>query len=210
MIHRIPPCRWIALGALALSIPLPLAAQLPPDDSAIEASDTAHLEAGSVTNAQGRIAVNVAAGSGNQQIGDAIIAIGGTAVSTEIVRQSDLSASSVDRSTRITLDDGAIAGNTGMLSVNVTAGSHNQSANLAQVSIATHGALSDQLLEQSRASIEPARGAGDPSVARNDSIVVGDAALSGNSGLAQINLVGGERNSSANLFQLNVSAGATE
>lgn len=210
MIRHIPPCGWVAFGALALSIPQLLMAQLPPDDGAPAVDDTAHLQSGSVTNSQGRISVNVAAGNGNQQLGDAVVAIGDTTSSTEWVHQINENGSSVDRSTRIVLDDGAVTDNEGMLSLNVTAGSHNQSANLAQISIATNGALSDQLLEQSRASIEPTGGTGDPATARNDTVVVGDNALSGNSGLAQINLVGGERNSSANLFQLNISAGANE
>lgn len=90
-----------------------------------------------------------------------------------------------------------------MAGINIAAGNQNQMANLAAVAIGNHEALSDQLLSQSRASIEPngsTGGTGD----RNDSIQISDNAFRDSSGLIQVNLIGGERNSSSNIFVMSV------
>jgi hypothetical protein len=63
------------------------------------------------------------------------------------------------------------------------------------------------MLAQASAPTEPSGASDQGLTGRNDSVVVDDTALSGNSGLVQMNLIGGERNSSANTFALNLSAG---
>ncbi|TIX51552.1 hypothetical protein [Alteraurantiacibacter aquimixticola] len=168
--------------------------------------DEAIVEAGQFSGTSGRLAVNMAAGDGNQQAGSAALAIGEVAIASENVVQHGMDAAG-DRATAVTISGDAFSGNSGLVSLNVTAGSNNQSANLASLAIGQSGALTDQLLEQSRAPTEPYGGTETASAHRNDSVSVSDDAFSGGSGLFQTNLIGGERNSSANTFSLTVLAG---
>lgn len=187
------------LAALLAFCPAPAVAQ----DSV--AADRVIVAAGEGSGNHGRIAINGAAGTGNQQLSSVVLAQGNIASAAEAVRQAIVSAPG-DRATTITIADGAFADNSGLVSINLTAGSHNQSANLAILAIGTNGALSDQLLEQSRAAPEPNGGTAPGSVEANDSVAIGDGAFRGGSGLIQVNLTGGERNSSANAFSLSIRA----
>jgi hypothetical protein len=94
-----------------------------------------------------------------------------------------------------------------MVSLNLTAGNQNQSANLAALVISNNGAVSDLMLAQASAPTEPSGASAQVQDSRNDSVVVDDTALGGNCGLVQMNLIGGERNSSGNTFALNILAG---
>lgn len=156
-----------------------------------------------ISGVSGRLAVNIASGIGNQQMNGAVLAIGDVALATGSAQQIMLGTDARDRATHIALTGDAFARTSGMAAINITAGIHNQAANLAALSIGHYEALSDQLLAQSRASIEPSGstgGTGD----RNDSIEVSQTAFRDSSGLIQVNLIGGERNSSSNIFVLSV------
>jgi len=166
------------------------------------------VQPGTIKDSSGRISVNLAAGTGNQQMAGATVALGAIAGSTGIARQIILTPDASDRITLIEVPDDAFAGNSGLLSINISAGTFNQSANLAQLAMGSIVAMSDQLLEQSRASTEPSGGTGSAANAPNDAIKLSDGAFRDNSGLVQLNLIGGERNSSANIFQLSMSAGS--
>lgn len=156
-----------------------------------------------ISGVSGRLAVNLASGSGNQEINGAIVASGDLALGTSVVRQSIGSVDPGDRATRVTLEGDAFAGSTGLVSVNVVAGIQNQTANVAVLAIGNHGAISDQLLEQSRAPTEP-NGSSGGAEAGNDVVEVSDDSFRNSRGLIQVNLIGGERNSSANTFALSV------
>ncbi|MGH7485620.1 MAG: hypothetical protein ACREMY_08470, partial [bacterium] len=65
-----------------------------------------------------------------------------------------------------------------------------------------------EVLSQTRASQEPAGYQDDPDLAKNADI--GPQAFAGSSGLVQVNLTAGERNSSANLFALSITEGADQ
>lgn len=188
-------------GAMAALTGVPAHAQ-----QSVVPQDAAKVQGGDGSGNNGRIAFNVAAGSLNQQLSSAILARGDLAVATEAVSQSQHSAAGEDRATSVEIMDGAFANNSGLISINVAAGSQNQSANLAMLAIGTSGAISDQLLEQSRAPIEPSGGTEPGLVETNDSVAVGNGAFGDGSGLIQVNLIGGERNSSANTFSLSISA----
>ena len=162
------------------------------------------VPANTAAASSGRIAVNIAAGDNNQQLGDAVIAIGDIALVTETVAQRLSGPSPTDHITNITVEDGAFAGTNGLTSINITAGSQNQMANLAVLAIGNSGAMSDQLLEQTRAPIEPKGGIPEGALPSNDRIAVGDTAFGNGNGLIQVNLIGGEGNSSANTFALSI------
>jgi microcystin-dependent protein len=192
---------WAIPAALGTFVPLGnLAAQTVP-----EARDEVILNGGEGAGHSGRLAVNIAAGTLNQQASSALLAIGDVAVTQAAINQHAASGTE-DRATAIVLGPGAFAGISGMASINITAGTHNQSANLAMLAIGQTGALSDQLLAQTRARIEPSGGTGQSTNGPNDAITLDETAFGQGSGLFQANLIGGERNSSANTFSLTVLA----
>lgn len=169
-----------------------------------QSTDELMVPANTAAASSGRIAVNIAAGDNNQQLGDAVIAIGDIALVTETVIQRLSGPAPTDRITNITIEDGAFAGTNGLTSINITAGSQNQMANLAVLAIGNSGAMSDQLLEQTRAPIEPKGGSPEGVLPSNDRIAIGDTAFGNGNGLIQVNLIGGEGNTSANTFALSI------
>ena len=189
-----------ALFVLALAVPL--AAQ-----ESDEAQDTVTVTGSEGSGNAGRVAINLAAGNRNQQIGAAVIAMGAHPVAVASTVQTRDTSDPTDRATRITIGADAFSSNSGMLSVNIAAGSQNQSANLAVLAIATTGVVSDQMLAEASAPTRPAGSSAQGLDTPNDAIAIDGGAFAGNEGLVQVNLVGGERNSSANTFALSVSAG---
>lgn len=181
---------------------VPLAAQ-----EAESVQDSIEVAGDELSNNGGRIAVNIAAGNQNQQLGTATIAIGDFAITRQSAEQLMGAANLADRSTSISVGPGALSNNSGMVSLNLTAGLQNQSANLATLTVANSGVVSDQMLAQASAPTDPAGPSAQAYLPRNDSIDIDETAFGGNSGLVQMNVVGGERNSSANTFALNISAG---
>lgn len=194
--NRVASC---LLAGLALIAPVAAIAEVQ-DEIVIPDAGTA--------GASGRIAVNAAAGSSNQQVNAAVATLGEVSSGLARVHQRMVGSDSGDRSTRIVLEGNAFAQSSGMVGINAAAGTQNQLANVAILSIGRIGAISDELLEQSRASTEPSGSSGGTGD-RNDTIAVGNNAFRDSSGLVQVNLIGGERNSSANTFVLNVLAGGT-
>jgi len=172
-----------------------------------EASDSVIIENGEGSGQAGRLAINIAAGTLNQQASSVVLAQGQIAATSESLVQHSEAQDASDRSTRIVIADGAFSGHSGLASINVTAGTGNQSANLASLAIGQEAALSDQFLEQTRAPIEPSGGSGTTASGPNDFVDIDDGAFARGSGVFQANLIGGERNSSANTFSLAVTAG---
>ncbi len=198
------------LSSCALLLPAmitPLAAQEAEDAPETAAQDFAEIASDTLSGNSGRVAINIAAGDANQQVGTAIIALGDTAITAQSAEQIMDAAQSADRATSITIGAGALSNNSGLVSLNLTAGTQNQSANLAALTIGYSGVVSDQMLAQSSAPSDPASSPAQAPPTSNDRIAIDDAAFAGNNGLVQMNVVGGERNSSANTFALNVSAG---
>lgn len=190
---------------LAVTALLPIGGLTAQTAAPPEADDSVILTNGEGTGHAGRLAVNIASGSLNQQASSTILAIGDVAVThASIAQHTD--ATGTDRATRIVVGPSAFSGISGLASINITAGTHNQSANLAALAIGQTGALSDQLLAQTRAPIEPSGGTALAATAPNDVISIDDDAFGSGSGLFQANLIGGEGNSSANTFSLTVSA----
>lgn len=169
--------------------------------------DIAIVSEGEGSDNQGRVAVNIAAGTQNQQIGSAVVAIGDLPIAVHDALQQIDAADPNDRRTQIQIGPGAFSNNGGMASINIAAGIQNQSANLATLTVGNSGVVSDQMLAQTSAPLQPVQALAEGPDNPNDTVSVNESAFGGNSGLVQVNLVGGERNSSANTFALNVSAG---
>ena len=166
---------------------------------------TAELSA-SETPASGRIAINLAAGNGNQEANVASIAAGAIpSAPTALVQMQDNPGGSGAASAR--LADHALAGASGLIAVNIAAGSANQLANLAVVTIGIAApAASEPLLEQARASQQPPGSPGGSSSPEAEA-ALSSSAFAGSTGLVQANVVGGERNSASNTFVLSLEAG---
>ena len=195
------PCHYAIAAALGMAM-MPASA---PAQTVDDAGDAVILAGHEGSGQSGRLAVNIAAGTHNQQASSALLAIGDMAGTQGAIIQHAGSGNE-DRATTIVVGPAAFAGISGLASINITAGTHNQSANLARLAIGQAGARSDQLLEQTRARIEPSGGTAQSATGQNDFITIDDAAFGQGSGLIQANLIGGERNSSANTFSLTVLA----
>ncbi|PWG02118.1 hypothetical protein [Sphingosinicella humi] len=157
----------------------------------------------------GNIGVNAAAGNNNQQANGAAIALGGTGIATGVLIQR-LDETSRGRGGRVTslIEGGAFANSSGRIAVNVASGSDNQQANLALIALGSEGQVATETaLSQTRASQQPI---GELAETAPPAAVTGisPGAFEGSSGLVQVNLVGGERNTSANVFALSIQGGA--
>lgn len=170
------------------------------------ASDTVTVQGGTVS---GSGTVNVAAGNTNQQTNAAVIASGGAASALATVTQSMGDAADSTGKLAATVAPSSFAGSSGWLAINGAAGSGNQQANLAIIALGTTGAaMSDTALSQARASHEPTGGPDRGAAANDRTVAIGDGAFADSSGLVQVSLIGGDRNSSANILALTATAGA--
>ena len=174
--------------------------------AATAGNDKVTIEGGSVT---GVATVNAAAGSVNQQVNAGVISSSGDFASA--IGMLSQSMGDVPDSTGklvATVAPDSFAHSQGWVAVNGAAGSGNQQANLAIIAIGINGAaLSDMALSQARAPHEPT---GDPETEAappDRSVAIGRGAFANSSGLVQVNLIGGDRNSSANVLTLAASAG---
>ena len=203
----------IHAGSLCLSIALlggiggAAHAQEPPAAPVNQSEDV--VEINGIGGTSGRAAVNAAAGNLNQQANVGVIAIGDSAVAIGAVTQiTDAPASPPSALKSATIAENAFAGSNGMIAVNVAAGSGHQQANLAVIAIGIEGqVVTDAMLSQARASNSPSGG---PEQTNAPEVVTGISAgaFAGSTGLVQVSLVGGERNSSANTFVLTAPGSA--
>jgi hypothetical protein len=186
--------------ALALSLAAPgFAETLPPPNTS---EDIVGLN-GSDGGSTGRTAVNAAAGNRNQQANVAVIAIGEAAAGTgAVIQSSDAFDVPPSAHKSATIADNAFANSSGMVAVAVAAGSANQQANLAVFGIGNPGrTVSDAMLSQTRAESNSgliSKESAAPEIVTG----VSAGAFAGSTGLVQLTLVGGDRNSSANIFVL--------
>lgn len=152
----------------------------------------------------GRGAINLASGVSNQELNSAVVALGDAALATGVAVQDLKNSGTTGGDALAAITGSALAGSSGMIAVNVTAGHDNQLANLAVVAIGIEvAAVSEATLAQSRASQQP-NGSPDPSPQNSHVADLSAQAFFGSSGLVQSNLIGGERNSSSNSFALTV------
>jgi hypothetical protein len=205
-------CAGVMTAALATALMLGLAAP----SFAAGADDKAAITDNAFQNAQGRVGVNVSAGTFNQQTNSAVVAVGGSlgadglAEGTNTVVQK-LGANNVSGTgpQSASIDGNAFADSFGMIAVNSAAGSQNQQANLAAIVIGINApAVSLNLLEQSRSSAEPDANPEAPADAHDKIANIGPNAFENAGGLVQVNVTAGERNSTANLFALSIAGGS--
>jgi hypothetical protein len=177
--------------------------------SATAGDDKAIVKGGAVT---GVAAVNVAAGNGNQQVNAGVISSSADlARALALIVQSTGDTRDSTGKLIATVAPDSFANSHGWIAINGTAGSGNQQANLAIIALGTNGAaLSDTALSQARAPHEPTAGPETGAAAHERSVAIGGGAFANSSGLVQVNLIGGDRNSSANILTLSASAGVNQ
>ena len=187
--------RTAALAAMAGAFACPVAAQ-----------NGATVNGGPVNGAG---AINSAAGNNNQQANVGVLAIGDRATAVPGVTQHLANSTGNSGDAAVSVQAGAFAQSSGWLAVNGTSGNDNQQANIAAFEFAIEaGSLADTALSQTRASTHPTGSAGPAAAEPDRSVAIGDGAFEGSSGLVQVNLVAGDRNSTANSFAMSVSGPA--
>ena len=154
----------------------------------------------------GALAVNLVAGSGNQQANVGLIASGGIGLADGAVVQA-LSIGTIggSASAEVRIADGAFAGSTGWLATNIGAGLGNQQANVATIGIGFTGEVATAaMLSQSRASTMEGDRGETPNGPEPYRTQIGDGAFANSSGVVQVNLAAGDGNTSANIFALSI------
>ena len=174
-------------------------------------TDTLTISGDALAGSEGRVSVNAAAGEFNEQVNSGVIAnSGGASFLTNLVNQNigdNTVSESGPQSASIT--GSAFSGSEGAIAVNGAAGKENQQANLANIGIGIEGPVASlEMLSQTRSSQEPAGYQNEPDLTKHAEI--GPDAFAQSSGLVQVNLTAGERNSSANLFALSITEGADQ
>jgi hypothetical protein len=156
----------------------------------------------------GAVAANLAAGDANQQANVGVVALGQTGLSIATVAQSLSNPPLAQQAAaQAGIADDAFAGSSGWIAANIAAGSANQQANIASIASGLSGqALTATLLSQSRAeSTKPGVSSGDDPPTQY-ATHIGDGAFAASSGVVQVNIAAGDRNTSANVFGLSIAA----
>ena len=181
--------------------------------------DQAVIEGAAVSGAQGRIAVNQAAGTGNAQanLGALATSDGGLGLVGVHAAQKpgETSPALRERDAAARIQHGAFSGSQGVLSVNQIAGSGNAQANLFMVgqgpqgvvAAGVHGisGIDDAALADVAGDANTTEGAVVPSWRRE--AVIADDAFRGSQGVVQVNQTAGVGNSSTNAIVLQLPGG---
>lgn len=193
------------IGSLGPANPVP-----PSAAPSVQRTGSDSVAIGAPGAVKGAATINGAAGINNQQANVGILALGENALTMgEIFEFTRDAAGHAGGNARATIAPGTLAGSSGWLAVSGAAGADNKQANLAIMALGTEGlAVSDTTLAQARASTKPMgnNGAADASPSR--SVAIGQGAFKDSSGVVQLSLVGGDRNTSANSFALLVAGTA--
>ncbi|GHA87114.1 hypothetical protein [Cognatilysobacter bugurensis] len=172
--------------------------------------DRAHVGGSAVRDAQGRIALNQAAGHGNAQANVAAIAVATDAGLLRLDVGQRVTAGDATRDASARLDGQALSNTRGLLSINQVAGGGNAQANafgLGRADLASGAPSLGQHVEglgdaalaavAGNAPIETAATA----VPLREAVIAGDA-LRGSQGAVQLNQTAGTGNRAANTIVL--------
>ena len=170
------------------------------------------LDGNAFAGATGAIAINMAAGDLNQQANVRAIAVGQHAIAGADVRQSRLRdlANAPDVATAV-IGGNALAGASGIASINQASGAGNASFNAVAIALAQQGireADDDSTLSAAFASAGQQHGfdQGDASAQRRVASVE-STALQGFEGVLQLNQVAGVGNDTGNSVSMSIQAG---
>lgn len=201
--------RALALIAMLSAMPPAAADEL---SSMLGYLTRSRIDGQALAGASGAIAVNVAAGDLIQQANARAIAIGTHALALTDVRQTrrhDI-GSAPDSAIAVIAGD-ALAGGSGIASINQTSGTGNASFNAVAIALAQQGireADDDSTLSAAFASAGQQHGfdQGDASAQRRVASVE-STALQGFEGVLQLNQVAGVGNDTGNSVSMSIQAG---
>ena len=205
-------CGFAAILAIGCAVPLVQATaqedqqqeQDQQDQPPQGQDDSVDLTGGTI---DGVATVNLAAGTANQQANVGLVATGDLASAVGVVDQA-LSTPGNEYTAHGSAEiaDGAFANSTGWIAANLAAGSANQQANVNLMATGLGGQVaSAALLGQIRGPVNRPEESEDSSPPSETAVRIGDGAFQDGSGLVQLNLVAGDRNSTANLFAMSIA-----
>lgn len=158
--------------------------------------------------ATGSVQVNLAAGSGNQQINATSLATGHDATAVNRISQKNDTTGSGSGNFSASISGNAFRNASGLVSVNEVSGTGNTQTNDVAISLASVGgnALSGSSLSQVASG--GSHGNGGPTPPDHDTASIKGDAFANANGLIQINQVAGRSNATANQFALELHLGA--
>jgi hypothetical protein len=158
----------------------------------------------SLTGTSGHVAINQAAGIGNQEMNT--VSLSNTAAGTLTINQKLQGNFAPTDNGSATLGNYALAGASGIVQLSQTSGNGNIAANAAFIGVGPEsGAMSPISLSQMRTGFAPP----DPNaVPYTGHTSISPTAFAGASGVVQVDQTAGDNNVGANLFSLRVGAGA--
>jgi len=192
------------VGALAAMVGLLL--------SSAQADDLSTIGQGAFSDAHGIVQVNVAAGEANTELNAATLlkSASGVGADSNVLAEQQPFAVIVKEMGELSasIEDQSFQNASGLIMVNVLAGTNNSAANAA--SIITGGSIkpaSDRILAQEGAPSDSAYIKQSQDASRGKA-TVDDSAFTGASGVIQVNVAAGSGNRLVNELALNVGVGA--
>lgn len=168
------------------------------------------LNGGALSEVKGVSTTNMAAGDGNLQSSSGTLAIGDTALVTDVLIQSARinQESIVHREESVGINDHAFRQSEGWLSINQAAGHGNVQSNSFGVALGISvSSLSNATLQQVTADQQGPSGIGDDAGSAARSIEVDQTSFEGARGVIQVNQSAGMGNATHNSFRMNVALG---
>lgn len=167
------------------------------------------IDGNSLSNVQGAINVNIAAGNSNLQSNSGVIAMGDYALANNIVVQvvSSNNRLAPEQATAVIKDE-ALSQAVGWISVNQAAGQENVQSNTLSVALGIRGSTlnSESLGQVQSRTQEPTDESDDATSERR--VAIEDSAFSGSRGVIQVNQSAGMGNVTGNHVGVRMTSGA--
>lgn len=198
------PARLGAIGLGALL--LPLAGQALAEGPIPRSMAQSVIEDQALSNVQGVVSVNMAAGDGNLQANAGAIAVGPDATARATVEQSPAVPTLDKGEVRARIGDGAFAGAQGWIAVNQSAGQANAQNNTLVISTGIEG----ETVDNADLGAVGSSGRTRPGEADDDegsaTASIDPTAFAGARGVVQVNQAAGSGNATSNRFELHVDS----
>ncbi|WP_425501707.1 hypothetical protein [Pseudoxanthomonas koreensis] len=169
------------------------------------------IDQNALAGSTGAIAVNQAAGDLNQQANLRAIAVGSYAIATVDARQrSDADVYDAPARASAVIGGSALAGASGIASINQASGSGNAELNAVSMVVAQQGTREGQdgpMSASAFASAERQRARNPAGKTASRNVAVEATALRGFEGVLQLNQIAGSANATGNSLMLSISTG---
>jgi hypothetical protein len=160
------------------------------------------IESNAVSDFQGLIGINMAAGDNHAQVNIHLIGVGNTS-QQGLIDQVSLNGGNVPGKTMDLIGDHAFQSATGIVSINQAAGSGSAEANLVRIGYGVTVPLDTHILQQVVGSTSQAFETENGNGIRSD--VIGEHAFENSRGIVQVNQSAGVANAVSNNLVINVN-----